>query len=41
MRTGDHCSSVDREDTVRVSLQIYNTKQEIDRFVEMLEEIIG
>ena len=41
VRTGRHCSTVSNEETVRVSLQIYNTTKEIDYFVELLKEIIA
>jgi cysteine desulfurase/selenocysteine lyase len=41
VRTGTHCignSEIFQDDSVRVSLQIYNTAEEIDRFIQVLEE---
>ncbi len=43
VRTGNHCAKIlpeilKTEDTVRASLYFYNTKEEIDRFVEVLKE---
>jgi len=45
VRSGGHCAyplaqRLGVEATVRASLYIYNTRQEVDRFLEMLEEII-
>jgi cysteine desulfurase/selenocysteine lyase len=42
VRTGDHCvSKAGEEDQyVRVSLQVYNTEEEIDAFVEVLEDSV-
>lgn len=42
VRTGDHCvSKASEEDQyVRVSLQVYNTKEEIDAFIEVLEDSV-
>jgi selenocysteine lyase/cysteine desulfurase len=45
VRSGGHCAYplTDRlgvEGTVRVSFYIYNTKGEVDRFLEVLEEIV-
>lgn len=44
VRAGDHCAKVldpthENSKTVRASLYIYNTKDEIDRFVNALKEI--
>lgn len=41
VRTGDHCLArreAVEQDFIRVSLQIYNTVDEIDRFVEVLSD---
>jgi cysteine desulfurase / selenocysteine lyase len=40
VRTGDHCRARESEgaDFIRVSLQMYNTQDEVDRFVEVLNE---
>jgi cysteine desulfurase/selenocysteine lyase len=40
VRTGDHCRAPESEgaDFIRVSLQMYNTQDEVDRFVEVLNE---
>jgi cysteine desulfurase / selenocysteine lyase len=41
VRTGNHCignGDSFQDDSVRVSLQIYNTMEEINRFIEILEE---
>lgn len=40
VRSGRHCSTSSSEETIRVSLQIYNTTKEIDVFVECLKQII-
>lgn len=42
VRTGDHCvSKASEEDQyVRVSLQVYNTEEEIEAFVEVLEDSV-
>ncbi|MBQ7307724.1 MAG: aminotransferase class V-fold PLP-dependent enzyme [Clostridia bacterium] len=40
VRAGRHCSTTFTEETLRVSLQIYNTQNEIDIFVDTLKEII-
>jgi cysteine desulfurase / selenocysteine lyase len=35
VRTGDHCRTDDEHgDAIRASVQIYNTEEEVDRFVE-------
>jgi cysteine desulfurase/selenocysteine lyase len=40
VRTGNHCLSSDEsEDSIRVSLHVYNTKEEIHRFITALKEI--
>lgn len=41
VRAGDHCTMTpsDETDTVRVSMHIYNTKQEIDGLIEKLQKI--
>ncbi len=43
VRTGDHCvSRADEEDEyVRVSMQVYNTQEEIDTLIEVLEESVS
>ncbi|HIC93977.1 MAG TPA: aminotransferase class V-fold PLP-dependent enzyme [Anaerolineae bacterium] len=46
VRSGGHCAYplADRlgvEGTVRVSFYIYNTRNEIDRFLEVLDDIVG
>lgn len=41
VRTGRHCLAKSAEETIRVSLQIYNTTSEIDTFVETIKEIIS
>ena len=40
VRAGDHCRGSKEEDDsyIRVSLQIYNTREEIDFFMEVLED---
>ena len=45
VRSGGHCAYplADRlgvEGTVRISFYIYNTKAEVDRFLEVLEDIV-
>lgn len=44
VRSGNHCAKllhnlIGIDDTVRASLYFYNTKEEIDRFIEVLSEI--
>jgi cysteine desulfurase/selenocysteine lyase len=41
VRTGDHCiSSRDEfDDTVRVSMHVYNTKEDIDKLIKVLRKI--
>lgn len=42
VRTGNHCIAQSQYDnSIRVSLQIYNTKEEIDLFIQSLKEIIN
>ena len=41
VRTGRHCSTVSNDETIRVSLQIYNTTKEIDIFVDIIKQIIA
>ena len=43
VRTGDHCISTHDEfnDTIRVSMHIYNTKEDIDKLQDVLEKIVG
>ncbi len=43
VRTGDHCMSVpgENEDSIRVSLHLYNTKDEIDRLLQVLHHLLG
>lgn len=47
VRTGDHCiyganSDQEKEDDyIRVSMHLYNTKEEVDTFVEVLEGCLG
>lgn len=40
VRTGDHCRAAQNthDDYIRVSLQIYNSREEIDRFAEVLTD---
>lgn len=42
VRSGDHClnKSLQDDDYIRVSLQCYNTKDEIDHFAEVLERTL-
>lgn len=40
-RAGKHCLTKNAEDSIRVSLAIYNTKNEIDKFCEILNQIIS
>lgn len=40
VRTGDFCRAEDGDDFIRVSLYYYNTKEEIDRFIKVLNSII-
>lgn len=40
VRSGRHCSTHDAQETLRISLQIYNTTQEIDIFIDVLKQII-
>ena len=44
VRSGNHCAKllhnlIGTDDTVRASLYFYNTKEEIDRFVEVLKDV--
>ncbi|HVO29078.1 MAG TPA: aminotransferase class V-fold PLP-dependent enzyme [Candidatus Paceibacterota bacterium] len=41
VRTGSHCTTEGRfvDDSIRVSLHVYNTKAEIDRFISIVKEI--
>jgi cysteine desulfurase / selenocysteine lyase len=44
VRTGDHCMSVPggaSEDSLRVSLHLYNTRDEIDRLLQVLQHLLG
>jgi cysteine desulfurase/selenocysteine lyase len=43
VKTGDQClgSGKTDDDLIRISLQIYNTAQEVDRFLEVLNEAIS
>jgi cysteine desulfurase/selenocysteine lyase len=43
VRTGDHCMSVpgESEDSLRVSLHLYNTRDEIDRLLQVLRHLLG
>jgi cysteine desulfurase / selenocysteine lyase len=43
VRTGDHCmaASGTYEDSLRVSLHVYNTRDEIDRFLKVLHAFLG
>lgn len=42
VRTGTHCNaSTDMEDSIRISLHIYNTESEIDRLAELLQKIVN
>ena len=43
VRTGNHCAKmlnniIDVNDTIRASFYVYNTKEEIDRFVEVIKD---
>ncbi|ABR47827.1 aminotransferase, class V [Alkaliphilus metalliredigens QYMF] len=42
IRAGSHCMGDESlaEDSIRVSLQIYNTVEEIDRFISIIKEIV-
>lgn len=42
VRTGDHCMSVpgENEDSLRVSLHLYNTRDEIDHFIQVLQHFL-
>lgn len=40
IRTGDFCNTSNRDDFLRVSLYIYNTKEDIDRLIKVLKYII-
>ena len=39
VRTGSQCSTTEEEQCIRVSLHIYNTTEEIDRFIDILKEV--
>lgn len=43
VRTGNHCISGKNslDDSIRISLDIYNTKEEIDVFIQALREIVA
>jgi len=46
VRTGHHCTQplmqcLNIQGTVRISFAIYNTKEEIDFFIEKLKKVIG
>lgn len=46
VRAGNHCAKVLKEEmniknTCRVSLYFYNTKEEIDRFIEVLKKVVN
>ena len=43
VRTGDHCMSApgESEDSLRISLHLYNTRDEIDRLVQVLQQLLG
>ena len=43
VRTGDHCMSRigASDDSLRVSLHIYNTRHEVDRLIEVLRDLLG
>lgn len=40
VRTGDFCSTSLNDDFIRISLYYYNTKEEIDKFIQILKYII-
>lgn len=40
VRTENYCTSRDFKNSIRVSLHIYNTKEEIDKFISLLKYII-
>ena len=40
VRAGDFCNTSNHENYIRVSLYIYNTKEEIDKFVELIKYLI-
>lgn len=44
VRSGSHCSKlvggiIDEENTIRLSMSIYNTKEDIDRFIDVIQNI--
>lgn len=41
VRTGDFCKSVPDEDSIRVSLHIYNTEEDIDKLIKVLKYIVN
>lgn len=40
VRTGDFCNTSEHESYIRVSLYIYNTKEEIDMFIKVIKYLI-
>lgn len=40
VRTGDFCNTSINENFIRVSMYIYNTKEEVDRFIEVLKFLL-
>ncbi|MFA6860158.1 MAG: aminotransferase class V-fold PLP-dependent enzyme [Clostridia bacterium] len=40
VRTGNFCNTSEKDDFVRVSLHVYNTKEDIDKFVKILNHIL-
>lgn len=40
IRSGKHCLYYSNDDKIRISLHIYNTKEEIDKFITILKEIL-
>ena len=41
VRTGDFCKSTNNEDWIRISLHIYNSKQDIDKLIKVLMYILS
>lgn len=41
VRTGNFCKTTDEEDSIRVSLHIYNNKNDINKFIKVLKYVIN
>lgn len=44
VRSGSHCSKllggiIETENTIRLSMSVYNTKEEVDRFIDVIKDI--